>query len=64
MVADALSRKEYIKPRWVRALTITIHSNLAAQIREAQLEALKEDNIKNKALRGMEKHLIQKDDGM
>ena len=63
VVADALSRKEYIKPRRVRALTITIHSNFTAQIREAQLEALKEENIKNEALRGMEKQLIQKDDG-
>ena len=58
VVADALSRKEYIKPCRVRALTITIHSNFTAQIREAELEALKEENIKNEALRGMEKQLI------
>ena len=40
VVADALSRKEY-SGRRVRTLTITIHSHLASQIKEAQLEALK-----------------------
>ena len=35
VVADALSRKEPVKPKHVRALTMTIHSNLSAQIREA-----------------------------
>ena len=35
VVADALSRKEHVKPRRVRALTMTIHSNLSTQIQEA-----------------------------
>jgi hypothetical protein len=34
---------------------MTIHSNLPSQIRNAQLEALKEENLKNETLRGMDK---------
>lgn len=30
VVVNALSYKERVKPRWVRALTMTIHSNLIA----------------------------------
>ncbi|KAI3752357.1 hypothetical protein L2E82_24335 [Cichorium intybus] len=63
VVADALSRKEHAKPRRVKALTMTIHSNLNSQIREVQLEALKEENISEEALRGMEKQFEMKEDG-
>ncbi|GKA07759.1 putative reverse transcriptase domain-containing protein [Tanacetum coccineum] len=41
VVADALSRKERIKPLHVRALVITIHNNLTEQIRKAQTKAMK-----------------------
>ncbi|GKD41828.1 putative reverse transcriptase domain-containing protein [Tanacetum coccineum] len=44
VVADALSRKERIKP--VRALVMTLHPKLPSQILEAQTEAIKEENIK------------------
>ncbi|GJR31156.1 putative nucleotidyltransferase, ribonuclease H [Tanacetum coccineum] len=46
VVADALSRKEQIKPLRVRSLFVTIHPNLPLQILKAQTEALKEENIK------------------
>ncbi|GKA62753.1 putative reverse transcriptase domain-containing protein [Tanacetum coccineum] len=46
VVADALSRKERIKPLRVRSLVMTIHPNLPSQILKAQTEALKEENIK------------------
>ncbi|GKC84896.1 putative reverse transcriptase domain-containing protein [Tanacetum coccineum] len=46
VVADALSRKEQIKPLRVRSLVMTIHPNLPSQILKAQTEALKEENIK------------------
>nr|GFB24909.1 putative reverse transcriptase domain-containing protein [Tanacetum cinerariifolium] len=36
VVADALSRKERAKPRRVRAISMTIHSNIKAKILEAQ----------------------------
>ncbi|KAI3776082.1 hypothetical protein L1987_45843 [Smallanthus sonchifolius] len=50
VVADALSRKE-TKPRRVRALQLTIHTGLPEQIRNAQLEALKEENLTLEATR-------------
>ncbi|GKF08194.1 putative reverse transcriptase domain-containing protein [Tanacetum coccineum] len=42
VVADALSRKERLKPRRVRAMSITIHSGLNTKILEAQGEASKD----------------------
>ncbi|GJX94783.1 putative reverse transcriptase domain-containing protein [Tanacetum coccineum] len=55
VVADALSRKEQIKPLRVRALVMTLHLKLPSQILEAQTEAIKEENIKAENLRGMDK---------
>ncbi|GJR67983.1 putative reverse transcriptase domain-containing protein [Tanacetum coccineum] len=46
VVADALSRKERIKPLLVRSLVMTIHPKLPSQILKAQTEALQEENIK------------------
>nr|GEV04373.1 reverse transcriptase domain-containing protein [Tanacetum cinerariifolium] len=45
VVADALSRKERIKPLRVRSLVMTIHPKLPSQILEAQTEAIKEENV-------------------
>ncbi|GJQ89168.1 putative reverse transcriptase domain-containing protein [Tanacetum coccineum] len=50
VMADALSRKERIKPLRVRSLVMTIHPNLPSQILEAQTKAIKEENIKAKNL--------------
>ncbi|GJT99084.1 putative reverse transcriptase domain-containing protein [Tanacetum coccineum] len=55
VVADALSRKERIKPLRVRALVMTLHPKLPSQILESQTEAIKEENIKAENLRGMDK---------
>ncbi|GJT27862.1 putative reverse transcriptase domain-containing protein [Tanacetum coccineum] len=55
VVADALSRKERIKPLRVRSLVMTIHLKLPSQILKAQTEAIKEENIKAENLRGMDK---------
>ena len=63
MVADALSRKEY-SGRKVKALTMTIHSYLSAQIKKAKLEALKPEKVADEALRGMDKNLGVKGDGV
>nr|GEU42212.1 reverse transcriptase domain-containing protein [Tanacetum cinerariifolium] len=52
VVADALSRKERIKPLRVRALVITIGLELPKQILNAQTEAGKLKNIKNKNVGG------------
>ncbi|GJY92270.1 putative reverse transcriptase domain-containing protein [Tanacetum coccineum] len=53
VVADALSRKERIKPLRVRSLVMTIGLNLRKQILEAQIEAQKPKNFKNEDVGGM-----------
>ncbi|GJX27980.1 putative reverse transcriptase domain-containing protein [Tanacetum coccineum] len=63
VVADALSRKERIKPLRVRSLVMTIHLNLPSQILQAQNEALKEENLKAENLRGMDKSFETRPDG-
>ncbi|GJS96458.1 putative reverse transcriptase domain-containing protein [Tanacetum coccineum] len=61
LVADALSHKEQIEPLWVRALVMTIGSNLPKRILEAQVEALKPENIKNEDVGGMIRKDIPKE---
>ncbi|GJR36687.1 putative reverse transcriptase domain-containing protein [Tanacetum coccineum] len=63
VVADALSQKKRIKPLRVRALILTVHPKLPSQILEAQNEALKEENVKNENLRGMDKSFEIRPDG-
>nr|GEV51909.1 putative reverse transcriptase domain-containing protein [Tanacetum cinerariifolium] len=53
VVADALSRKERIEPLRVRALVMTIDLNLPKQILEAQIEALKPENLEKEDVGGM-----------
>ncbi|KAI3773775.1 hypothetical protein L1987_48307 [Smallanthus sonchifolius] len=62
VVADALSRKERTKTLRVRALGMMIHTSLTTQIRDAQLEALKEQNLKIESLRGIDKKFEIKSD--
>ncbi|GJX70995.1 putative reverse transcriptase domain-containing protein [Tanacetum coccineum] len=47
VVADALSRKERLKPRRVHAMSITIHSGLKTKILEAQSEDFQGFNDSN-----------------
>ncbi|GKB94351.1 putative reverse transcriptase domain-containing protein, partial [Tanacetum coccineum] len=63
VVADALSRKEQIKPLQVRALFLTIGLSLPVQVLNAQVEARKEENIGTKDLGGMIKKLEPRADG-
>ncbi|GJR77359.1 putative reverse transcriptase domain-containing protein [Tanacetum coccineum] len=53
VVADALSRKERIKPLQVRALVMTIGLDLPKQILNAQTEARKPENFKAEDVGGM-----------
>nr|GEY76825.1 putative reverse transcriptase domain-containing protein [Tanacetum cinerariifolium] len=53
VAADALSHKETIKPLWVRALVMTIGLDLLKQILEAQIKALKPENLKNEDVGGI-----------
>ncbi|GKB20084.1 hypothetical protein Tco_0854007, partial [Tanacetum coccineum] len=63
VVADALSRKERLKPRRVRAMSITIHSGLKTKILEAHGEASNDLKAPAEWLRGLEKHFERRDDG-
>ncbi|GJS51062.1 putative reverse transcriptase domain-containing protein [Tanacetum coccineum] len=62
MVADALSRKDRIKPLQVRALVMTIGLNLLVQILNAQAEAMKEEIVKEENLRGINKEFETRPD--
>nr|GFA15275.1 putative reverse transcriptase domain-containing protein [Tanacetum cinerariifolium] len=62
VVADALSRKERLKPRRVRAMSMTIQSDLKAKILEAQGEASKDLKAPAEWLRGLERHFDKRDD--
>nr|GEU63057.1 hypothetical protein [Tanacetum cinerariifolium] len=50
VVADALSRKERIRPLCVRALMMTIHNDLPKRIREAQKGAMKKKYVRKENL--------------
>ncbi|GJW31302.1 hypothetical protein Tco_0051334 [Tanacetum coccineum] len=57
IATDALSRNERAKPLRVRALVMTINSNLPPHIHEAQVEYLKTEKVKDENLHGMDKEL-------
>ncbi|GJX65236.1 putative reverse transcriptase domain-containing protein [Tanacetum coccineum] len=61
VVADALSRKEQIEPLRVRALVMTIGLDLPKRILEAQIEALKPENLENEDVGGMIRKDIPKE---
>ncbi|GJR13222.1 reverse transcriptase domain-containing protein [Tanacetum coccineum] len=63
VVADALSRKERLKLRRARAMSMTIHSSIKARILEAQSEASKDVNALTEMLKGLDKQLERKEDG-
>ncbi|KAI3827213.1 hypothetical protein L1987_01285 [Smallanthus sonchifolius] len=57
VVADALSRKEEHHPIWVKAFKLVITPDFMSQLRDAQIEALKGENIKKERMAGQEKFL-------
>ncbi|GKE74982.1 putative reverse transcriptase domain-containing protein, partial [Tanacetum coccineum] len=57
VVADALSRKKRIEPLRVQALVMSIGLDLPKQILEAQIKALKRENLENEDVGG----IIRKD---
>ncbi|GJY69600.1 putative reverse transcriptase domain-containing protein [Tanacetum coccineum] len=63
VVADALSRKERVKPLRVKALVMTIGLDLLSRILEAQKEAVKVENIEAEDIGGMLKRLEARADG-
>nr|GEZ52032.1 hypothetical protein [Tanacetum cinerariifolium] len=63
VVVDSLSRKERLKPRRVRATSITIYYGLKTKILEAYGEAFKDLKALAKWLRGFEIHFERRDGG-
>ncbi|KAJ9557023.1 hypothetical protein OSB04_011637 [Centaurea solstitialis] len=64
VVADALSRKERVKPTRSRAMGMVVQTSLKSQIVEAQKEALKADNLEKETLHKLEKEFEEKSDGV
>ncbi|GKB48183.1 reverse transcriptase domain-containing protein [Tanacetum coccineum] len=54
VVADALSRKERVKPRRVRAMAMTIQPGMKVLILAVQKEAFEQENLLNERLNGFE----------
>nr|GEV27828.1 putative reverse transcriptase domain-containing protein [Tanacetum cinerariifolium] len=62
VVADALSRKERLKPRRVRVMSMNIQSGLKSKILEAQGQASKDLKALDEWLRGLETYFERRDD--
>ncbi|GJT42628.1 putative reverse transcriptase domain-containing protein [Tanacetum coccineum] len=63
VVADALSKKEKVKPKQVRAMSMTIQSSIKEKLLAAQNEAIKEENAPAEMLRGLDQQMKKKEDG-
>ncbi|GKE96599.1 putative reverse transcriptase domain-containing protein [Tanacetum coccineum] len=63
VVADALSRRERVRPKRVRAIAMTIQSGVKRMILAAQSEAFKEENATAKMLGGLDQLMERKEDG-
>ncbi|GJY96003.1 putative reverse transcriptase domain-containing protein [Tanacetum coccineum] len=62
VVADALSRKERVKPRRVRAMAMTIQFRVRRMILAAQSEAFKQENALVERLHGLDQQMEMKED--
>ncbi|GKB55668.1 putative reverse transcriptase domain-containing protein [Tanacetum coccineum] len=62
VVADALSRKERVKPRRVRAMAMTIQSGVKRMTLAAQSEVFKEENAPAKSLHELDQQMERKED--
>ncbi|GJX40245.1 putative reverse transcriptase domain-containing protein [Tanacetum coccineum] len=63
VVADALSRKERVKPRRVRAMAVTIQSGVKGLILAAQVEAFKIKMVIAEGLNGTDQQMEKREDG-
>ncbi|GKD43387.1 putative reverse transcriptase domain-containing protein [Tanacetum coccineum] len=64
VVADALSRKERVKPRRIRAMAMTIHSGVKRMILAAQSKAFKQENTTAEILRDLDQQMEKNEDGV
>ncbi|GKG23631.1 putative reverse transcriptase domain-containing protein, partial [Tanacetum coccineum] len=63
VVADALSRKERVKPRRVRVMAMTIQSLVKEMILAAQSQAFKQENVLAERLHWLDQQMERKEDG-
>ncbi|GJT37353.1 putative reverse transcriptase domain-containing protein [Tanacetum coccineum] len=63
VVADALSRKERVKPKRVRAMAMTIQSGVKGMILAAQGKAFNQENVLAEKLHGLDQQMERKEDG-
>nr|GEU88304.1 hypothetical protein [Tanacetum cinerariifolium] len=63
VVADALSRKERLKPRRARAMAMTIQSGIRGMIKVVQGKAFKQENILAERLQGLDQQMEKREDG-
>ncbi|GKA76043.1 putative reverse transcriptase domain-containing protein [Tanacetum coccineum] len=63
VVADTLSRKEWVKPKCVRAMAMTIQSRVKGMILAAQGEAFNQENVLAERLHGLDQQMERKGDG-
>ncbi|GKE66125.1 putative reverse transcriptase domain-containing protein, partial [Tanacetum coccineum] len=61
VVADALSKKERVKPRCVRAMVMTIQFGVKDMILAAQSEAFKQENVLAERLHGLDQQIERKE---
>nr|GFA62751.1 putative reverse transcriptase domain-containing protein [Tanacetum cinerariifolium] len=62
VVADALSRKERVKPRHVRTMAITIQFEVKGMILATQSEAFKQENVLAERLHHLDQQMEKKED--
>ncbi|GJT30257.1 putative reverse transcriptase domain-containing protein [Tanacetum coccineum] len=62
VVADALSRKELVKPKHVRAMAMTIQSGVKGMILAAQGEVFNQENVLAERLHGLDQQMERKGD--
>ncbi|GJX33048.1 putative reverse transcriptase domain-containing protein [Tanacetum coccineum] len=61
VVADALSRKERLKPRRVRAMAMTVQTRMREKIQAAQNQAFKQENILAEGLHDLDQQMEKKE---
>ncbi|GJR64462.1 putative reverse transcriptase domain-containing protein [Tanacetum coccineum] len=63
VMANAFSRKERVKPRRVRAKSMTIQYSIKDKLLATQYKASKEENAPAEMLRGLDQQMEKKEDG-
>ncbi|GKE79039.1 putative reverse transcriptase domain-containing protein, partial [Tanacetum coccineum] len=62
VVVDALSRKERVKPKRVRAMAMTIQSGVKEIILATQSETFKQENVLTERLHGLDQQMERKEE--